>query len=182
MEVKATAEVSPLVSARQAMGEAARLLSDARLGEARQAAQQQALDALDQFLQEAISAAGQPSSGEAASQPSPGEPTTGSQSANGAQQGTSAGDGEPAKGEGPPSSEGSGDGPGQQPGMAPQGDDAAPAKFSPETLEKAVWGHLPARLRERLQATLPEEFLPAYDQAIRDYFTRLSEMAEADER
>ena len=182
MEAGGKAEAAPLVSAQRAMGAAARLLSEARWGAAQQAAQQQALDALDQFLQEATAAAGQPQPGQAAPQPSSPGSTADSQPAGAGQEGTSTGDGEPQEGAGSPSPDSSGQAAGQQPGTAPPSDAGTAAKLSPETLEKAVWGHLPARLRERLQATLPEEFLPGYDRAIRDYFTRLSEMAEADER
>lgn len=38
-----------------------------------------------------------------------------------------------------------------------------------------VWGHLPPKLREQLQASLSEQFLPQYESLIEDYYRRLAE-------
>ncbi len=40
---------------------------------------------------------------------------------------------------------------------------------------KEVWGHLPPRIREQMQAGSPEEFLPKYERLIEDYYKRLAE-------
>lgn len=40
---------------------------------------------------------------------------------------------------------------------------------------KEVWGHLPPKMREQMQAGRPEEFLPKYERLIEDYYKRLAE-------
>lgn len=40
---------------------------------------------------------------------------------------------------------------------------------------KEVWGHLPPKIREQMQAGRPEEFLPKYERLIEDYYKRLAE-------
>ena len=40
---------------------------------------------------------------------------------------------------------------------------------------KEVWGHLPPKIREQMQAGSPEEFLPKYERLIEDYYKRLAE-------
>jgi len=42
-------------------------------------------------------------------------------------------------------------------------------------LLRRIWGHLPDKLREQMQASLSEEFLPKYEQIIEDYYRRLAE-------
>jgi hypothetical protein len=41
-------------------------------------------------------------------------------------------------------------------------------------LVKEIWGQLPQRVRERIQNTGDEEFLPKYADVIEDYFERLA--------
>jgi hypothetical protein len=38
-----------------------------------------------------------------------------------------------------------------------------------------VWGHLPPKVREQLQSSAPEEFLPKYEKLIEEYYKRLAE-------
>jgi hypothetical protein len=38
-----------------------------------------------------------------------------------------------------------------------------------------VWGVLPDRVRQQIQDLGDEQFLPEYEQVIRDYYRRLSE-------
>ncbi len=38
-----------------------------------------------------------------------------------------------------------------------------------------VWGHLPAKVRDQLQSSAPEEFLPKYEKLIEEYYKRLAE-------
>jgi len=42
-------------------------------------------------------------------------------------------------------------------------------------LLRRIWGHLPDKLRDQMQASLSEEFLPKYEQIIEDYYRRLAE-------
>lgn len=37
------------------------------------------------------------------------------------------------------------------------------------------WGHLPEKMREQMQSTLSEEFLPKYQRVIEEYYKRLAE-------
>jgi hypothetical protein len=53
-------------------------------------------------------------------------------------------------------------------------------KESTETADVAdvirrFWGHLPDKLREQMQASLSEQFLPKYERLIEDYYKRLAE-------
>lgn len=41
-------------------------------------------------------------------------------------------------------------------------------------LATSVWGHLPARERDRMQTRFSERFLPQYDQLVRDYYKALA--------
>ncbi len=43
-----------------------------------------------------------------------------------------------------------------------------------EVLQR-FWGHLPDKVREQLQSSLSEEFLPKYERVIEDYYKRLAE-------
>jgi hypothetical protein len=71
--------------------------------------------------------------------------------------------------------------PGQSPAGRPttgSGDrpDSGPgASVQREQWLRRAWGHLPAGLRQQLQASLPEDFLPEYSRFIEDYFRRLAE-------
>jgi len=40
---------------------------------------------------------------------------------------------------------------------------------------KQIWGHLPPKLRDQLQSSSIEEFLPKYEKLIEEYYTRLAE-------
>jgi len=45
----------------------------------------------------------------------------------------------------------------------------------PQDLLSRIWGHLPDKLRDQMQASLSEQFLPKYEQLIEDYYRRLAE-------
>jgi hypothetical protein len=40
---------------------------------------------------------------------------------------------------------------------------------------RRVWGHLPDKLRDEMQASLSEQFLPKYERLIEEYYKRLAE-------
>jgi hypothetical protein len=40
---------------------------------------------------------------------------------------------------------------------------------------RRVWGHLPEKMREQMQNSLDEQFLPKYEKLIEDYYRRLAE-------
>ena len=40
---------------------------------------------------------------------------------------------------------------------------------------RRFWGHLPDKIREQMQSSLSEEFLPKYEREIEDYYRRLAE-------
>jgi hypothetical protein len=40
---------------------------------------------------------------------------------------------------------------------------------------RRIWGHLPDKLRDEMQASLSEQFLPKYERLIEEYYKRLSE-------
>jgi hypothetical protein len=40
---------------------------------------------------------------------------------------------------------------------------------------RRVWGHLPDKVREEMQASLGEQFLPKYERVIEEYYRRLAE-------
>ena len=44
-----------------------------------------------------------------------------------------------------------------------------------DDLLRRHWGHLPAKLREQMQSSLKEQFLPKYERVIEDYYRRLAE-------
>jgi hypothetical protein len=44
-----------------------------------------------------------------------------------------------------------------------------------QNLLKAVWGHLPERVRQEVQNASVEQFLPKYEKLIEDYYKRLAE-------
>jgi hypothetical protein len=52
--------------------------------------------------------------------------------------------------------------------------DSAPSEAKNRVPEE-IWGQLPPRLREQLQAGLIEQFLPKYEKLIEDYYKRLAE-------
>jgi hypothetical protein len=42
-------------------------------------------------------------------------------------------------------------------------------------LLRRFWGHLPDKLRDQMQASLSEQFLPKYERLIEEYYKRLAE-------
>ncbi len=42
-------------------------------------------------------------------------------------------------------------------------------------LFRRIWGHLPDKLRDQMQAPLSEQFLPKYERLIEEYYKRLAE-------
>ena len=40
---------------------------------------------------------------------------------------------------------------------------------------RRIWGHLPEKMREQMQAQLSEQFLPKYEKLIEEYYKRLAE-------
>lgn len=49
-----------------------------------------------------------------------------------------------------------------------------------EAMLKEVWGQLPARIRQQIQAPRAEQFLPQYERIIADYYRRLAEERTGD--
>lgn len=47
-------------------------------------------------------------------------------------------------------------------------------RLTARDLATSVWGHLPARERDRMQTRFSERFLPQYDQLVRDYYKALA--------
>jgi len=60
-----------------------------------------------------------------------------------------------------------GDGPGQPP--------AKPALPPDDAATKQVWGHLPDRLRQEMNQYYKEQFMPKYNDMLRQYYGRLAE-------
>lgn len=85
----------------------------------------------------------------------------------------------------------SGSGPGSQAGNAGGNPTPAPPRDSTDRVESGTkeavetadvkntisryWGHLPDKLREQLQSSLSEQFLPKYERLIEDYYRALAE-------
>jgi hypothetical protein len=44
-----------------------------------------------------------------------------------------------------------------------------------QDLIRRFWGHLPDKMREQMQSSLSEQFLPKYERLIEDYYRRLAE-------
>lgn len=51
----------------------------------------------------------------------------------------------------------------------------ADEKSSAEEALRAVWGHLPPKLREAMENVKSDEFLPKYDRLIEEFYRRLAE-------
>lgn len=51
----------------------------------------------------------------------------------------------------------------------------ADEKSSAEEALRAVWGHLPPKLREAMENVKADEFLPKYDRLIEEFYRRLAE-------
>jgi hypothetical protein len=58
-----------------------------------------------------------------------------------------------------------------EPGKTAGADD----KSSAEEALRAVWGHLPPKLREAMENVKSDEFLPKYDRLIEEFYRRLAE-------
>jgi hypothetical protein len=85
----------------------------------------------------------------------------------------------------------SGSGPGSQAGNTGGNPTPAPPRDSTDRVERGTkevvetadvkntisrfWGHLPDKLREQLQSSLSEQFLPKYERLIEDYYRALAE-------
>jgi hypothetical protein len=48
------------------------------------------------------------------------------------------------------------------------------AEPAPASIERQVWGHLPARIQRSLRHVTPEDFAPEYRRRIEDYYRRLA--------
>ena len=59
------------------------------------------------------------------------------------------------------------------------GNKEAVEKQDVEDLIRRFWGHLPDKVRDQMQASLSEQFLPKYERLIEDYYKRLAEDAPA---
>jgi hypothetical protein len=85
----------------------------------------------------------------------------------------------------------SGSSPGNQAGNTGGNPTPAPPRDSTDRVERGTkeavetadvkntisrfWGHLPDKLREQLQSSLSEQFLPKYERLIEDYYRALAE-------
>ena len=49
------------------------------------------------------------------------------------------------------------------------------AETTARNLETSVWGHLPARQRDRMRSRFSERFLPQYEQLVKQYYEALAE-------
>jgi hypothetical protein len=58
------------------------------------------------------------------------------------------------------------------------GEDGTAEFVAPQDLLKRVWGHLPARLRERMLQNPNEKFLPKYEREIEEYYRRLIDLED----
>jgi hypothetical protein len=56
-----------------------------------------------------------------------------------------------------------------------QGTKEATETADVKDLIRRVWGHLPDKLRDQMQASLSEQFLPKYERLIEEYYKRLAE-------
>ncbi|MBL8849984.1 MAG: hypothetical protein JNG89_09875 [Planctomycetaceae bacterium] len=82
---------------------------------------------------------------------------------------------------------GDGQGAGGRNDDAAESSEAATGAAEPETgettatnLATSVWGHLPARQRDRMRSRFSERFLPQYEQLVRQYYEALADEASAD--
>lgn len=56
-----------------------------------------------------------------------------------------------------------------------QGDKEAVETADVQDVLRRFWGHLPEKMREQMQSSLGEQFLPKYERLIEDYYLRLAE-------
>lgn len=82
-------------------------------------------------------------------------------------QASNAGDGQGAAGRSPDAAESS------EAATGPATADGAAATTTRD-LATSVWGHLPARQRDRMQSRFSEQFLPQYEQLVRKYYEALA--------
>ena len=61
----------------------------------------------------------------------------------------------------------SGEGPGKPP--------SKPALPPDDAVTKQIWGHLPDRLRQEMNQYYKEQFMPKYNDMLRQYYSRLAE-------
>lgn len=170
----------PLLAAYQSMVDAQRQLqstdedSQAAAGVSVVSVQQSAIDALDQILQQLQSppeeSQAEPQQSEQSMEESPAEDAASQQQGDSQEEGKKPESSE--KSEDPNGSPGDGD------SMTPeqlQGDPASQQAANQRNLQESVWGHLPDQVRQQLQASLPEQFHPRYQQAIQAYYQALAE-------
>jgi len=158
---------SPLDGAYQAMRRAQQRLESGTTDVSAVEAQQAAIESIDALLQQVQ----QP---QAAPPPPPEEASSDEAAASEPQAGETS---PPESEDGSPPEQGSasaaaGEVPSNDSLMGAAETEAATLRPS---LQQAVWGHLPDRVRQQLQASMPEEFHPRYKQAINDYFRQLSQ-------
>ncbi|QDS95947.1 hypothetical protein FF011L_47490 [Roseimaritima multifibrata] len=170
----------PLLAAYQSMVNAQRQLqstdedSQAATGGSVVSVQQSAIDALDQILQQLQSppeeSQTEPQQSETSMEETPAEEAVSQQQRESQEEGKKPESSE--KSEDPNGSPGDGD------SMTPeqlQGDPASQQAVNQRNLQESVWGHLPDQVRQQLQASLPEQFHPRYQQAIQAYYQALAE-------
>ena len=56
-----------------------------------------------------------------------------------------------------------------------QGNKEATETADVKDLLRRMWGHLPDKVRDQMQASLSEQFLPKYERLIEEYYKRLAE-------
>jgi hypothetical protein len=56
-----------------------------------------------------------------------------------------------------------------------QGTKEATETADVKDLLRRMWGHLPDKVRDQMQASLSEQFLPKYERLIEEYYKRLAE-------
>ncbi|WP_153555900.1 hypothetical protein [Roseimaritima sediminicola] len=181
-------EADALGAAYQAMQQAGRRLQRREEVPAAIDAQQQAIDALDALLEQLQQPSNQPEGGEAGEQASAAEQQPSEEAAEESSPADSpsspeAGDSDAGDSEGGDSEAGDSEEGGADPaaGDGGQTNEAGnrSADLDPAVLQRAlqegVWGHLPERVRQQLQAARPEEFHPRYRDAIIDYFRQLAQ-------
>lgn len=151
-------ESSVTADTQRLMQEAARRLADGRLDDETARLHQEILDQLRRVLETA-----QQQSAQRVPVPSD-EPSAGGETGNASSGGT--GD-QAAGGERTNNAADSSD----RPGEAELSDGEIQHR---RNLANAVWGHLPARERDRMEGAFSERFLPQYDDLVRRYYESLA--------
>lgn len=178
-------ETSPLWEAYQAMLAAKVQLAADDFGPSTQAQQQRAVDLLDLLLDSQASDEPQalqqdPSQSQGEEGQSAGEQSGSPPQQSASEQSSSEQPSVDGEGEQQPESEedrsGSGENGGEGEAASPEAIAAAGTKQPLEAAGEAVWGHLPERMRGRLRAERPTEYLPRYSKEISEYFRALAEL------